>query len=472
MNRRRWLTILITLLIALGLIVPIGLAQSGGTPWSVPENFSQQPDGYSEAPTIMCDQYQNAHAFWVERLDNNTASVLYYRSNAGGAWSPPLDVVMTGPVLGISAVLTPDDVAHVIGQTSYRGDLFHTQAALIDANDAKAWLRPAILAARVGTSNVFVDETGELYVVFDQPDENNMVHTFYLLHSPDKGTTWGEPSTLFTLNTPVPAAIPARIRVDGRGRFHFVYQIRSLQYGVYSVVGYRRSVDRGATWSPPLILASGNTSPGVDQIGVFAFGEDEVHLTWDQPERRHQWSFDGGETWSQPITIMELGAAFGGLNVLDKDSAGTLHVISAVGDGVYHATWDGQSWNPPELIDGRFIDPHNQSLAICEGNRLHVVYNDRTGETEVWYATKQVNAPRLGARPLPTPTPAPTLTPTATAARAAAADATPAPTLSAISRQQPSYDATDSALPIALGTVLVSALLIAAAGAYLIRSRS
>ena len=68
MNRRRWLTILITRLITLGLIVPIGLAQSGGTPWSVPENFSQQPDGYSEAPTIMCDQYQNAHAFWVEQI--------------------------------------------------------------------------------------------------------------------------------------------------------------------------------------------------------------------------------------------------------------------------------------------------------------------------------------------------------------------------------------------------------------------
>jgi hypothetical protein len=470
MNRLRWLTVLITLSITLGLIVPIGLAQSGGTPWSVPENFSQQPDGYSEAPTVMCDQYQNAHVFWMERLDNNATSVLYYRNNVGGTWTPPLDVVIAGPMLGMSAVLTPDNTAHVIWQTAYRGDVYYTQAPLAEAADAKAWQPPSILASQVGGSNLFTDEHGGLYVVYDQPDENNTIHAFFLIQSTDGGQTWDEPTNIFTISAPVPAAIPGRIRVDGRGRFHFVYQIRSLQYGVYSFVGYRRSLDRGATWSTPLQLAAGNTSPGVDQIGVFTFGNDEVHLTWDQPERRHQWSYDGGETWSQPVTIMELGAAFGGLNVLAKDSAGTLHVISAVGDGVYHATWDGQNWNPPEAIDRRFIDPHNQSLAICEGNRLHVVYNDRTGETEVWYATKQVNAPRIAAQPLPQPTPEPTATAAPTVVPVVTATAESP--LSPISLQQPRYDSGESALPIVLGALTVVALLIGVAGALFVRTRS
>ncbi len=470
MIRLRWLIGLITLVIALGLIAPIGLAQSGGTPWSVPENFSQQPDGYSEAPTVMCDQYQNAHVFWMERLDNNATSVLYYRNNVGGTWTPPLDVVIAGPMLGMSAVLTNDNTAHVIWQTSYRGDVYYTQAPLAEATDAKAWQPPTILASQVGGSNLFTDERGGLYVVYDQPDDNNTIHAFFLIRSLDGGQTWDEPTNIFTISAPVPAAIPGRIRVDGRGRFHFVYQIRSLQYGVYSFVGYRRSLDRGVTWSTPLELASGNTSPGVDQIGVFTFGNDEVHLTWDQPERRHQWSYDGGETWSQPVTIMELGAAFGGLNVLAKDSAGTLHVISAVGDGVYHATWDGQNWNPPEAIDRRFIDPHNQSLAICEGNRLHVVYNDRTGETEVWYATKQVNTPRIAAQPLPQPTPEPTATAAPTVVPVVTA--TTESTLSPISLQQPRYDSGESALPIVLGALTVVALLIGVAGALFVRTRS
>ena len=48
---------------------------------------------------------------------------------------------------------------------------------------------------------------------------------------------------------------------------------------------------------------------------------------------------------------MPLAAAFGGRNELTQDSAGVVHVVTAVGDGVYSASWNGAEWSAPEQID-------------------------------------------------------------------------------------------------------------------------
>ena len=228
------------------------------------------------------------------------------------------------------------------------------------------------------------------------------------MRSNDHGASWSDPVRIASVTAPVPSWLDGGIQVDGKGRFHLYYTVRSMEYGVYSMLVYIRSVDQGVTWNTPLKIAGSEAQPGVfnqgvSQLAAFTFGDDEVHLTWDEPERRHMWSLDGGNTWSQPVAIMRLGAAFGGVNQLAKDSTGLLHVVSAVGDGVYHATWDGQTWSPPEAIDQRFIDPHHQNLVICQGNELHVVYDDRTGEHEIWYSTKSTQAPQIQREPIPTP---------------------------------------------------------------------
>jgi hypothetical protein len=116
----------------------------------------------------------------------------------------------------------------------------------------------------------------------------------------------------------------------------------------------------------------------------------------------HQWSMDGGETWSAATEILPLGAAFGGQNQLVKDSAGTLHVILATGSGVYSVAGDGAQWGPPEPIDTRPIDPHGQTITTCQGNHVNVAYYDRVGGERVWYSSRQVNAPHIARKPMPT----------------------------------------------------------------------
>jgi hypothetical protein len=215
----------------------------------------------------------------------------------------------------------------------------------------------------------------------------------------------------------VPSDVSVQFLVDGKNRFHLAYTVRSLTYGVYSALGYMRSVDAGAHWDFPLTFPSSVTSPGVAQIAVFSFGEDEIHLTYDLPERMHQWSYDGGENWSRPITIINgvnLGAAFGGPNELVKDSSGSLHVVSAWGGGVYHATWERNSWGLAEPIDLRGFDPHGQTMTLCQGNRLSVLYYDRTAENEIWYSELMLNLLHIPQSLIPNPisTPANFVTPT------------------------------------------------------------
>ncbi len=107
------------------------------------------------------------------------------------------------------------------------------------------------------------------------------------------------------------------------------------------------------------------------------------------------------------LRVVVLGAGFGGRNQLVKDSAGILHVVVAVGYGVYSASRSSSQWNAPEQIDDRSIDPHGQVMIACQGNQLHIAYYDRTGDNKVWYSTRMVNAPHINREPIPTPTPLP-----------------------------------------------------------------
>ena len=122
---------------------------------------------------------------------------------------------------------------------------------------------------------------------------------------------------------------------------------------------------------------------------------------------------------------MSLGNAFGGPNALAVDSAGVLHVVTAAAGGVYSAAFEGTKWTAPERIETRSMDPHDQAIAICQGNRLHVAYDDRFGQdTTVWYSNREINAPHIEQKPVPRPD----LQPTTVAIGEIAVSAAPTPT--------------------------------------------
>ncbi len=394
-------------------------AQTPPTDWSQPTDMTEASTATSGLfPVLLCDQYQNTHLLWTDRSEDGAA--IFYRHDRDGSWSVPMDILaLSDPVMTrlSAAILGQNDTIHIVWINDWdRGDLYYSQASLHDAHNPRAWSPPRLLASEAESGSIAADLEGNLHIVYGTSDREGHWLAAEYIRSEDEGFTWSDPTTGFSTTASTPSRILSRIAIDEAGRIHVGISVRSQEYGVYSEIGYVRSLDGGQTWSNYLLIDNlGTTFQGVNTLAPYAFGESEIHLTWHDPRRMHQWSSDGGTTWSEPTEIMPLGGAFGGPNALVKDEAGIVHVVTAVKGGVYSASWNGARWNPPTRIDDRPIDPHAQFISVCQGNQLHVVYDDRNDNGKIWHSGRQTDAPHIDRQPLPTltPTPHPTVATTA-----------------------------------------------------------
>lgn len=443
-------------------------AQSIGGRWSRPEDVTRGIDVESAMyGQLICDQDQGLHLLWAGVSGEGT--LLYYQRRVDRTWEQANDVLFLehSTIVRLSAGLSvPDQTIHTVWESGYlKGDLAYSRAALPAGGRPTAWLPPQVLAEGIDRANLKVDSEGTVHVVFGSATDNDYQGEVFYMRSDDNGETWSRPSVVFSSRYDLPVYAHPEITVDLSHRIWVGVNVRSQDYGVYSEVGYVRSDDEGYSWSRYQFVDDlGATFQGVAIIAPFSFGGNEIHLTWHDPRRLHQWSSDGGQSWSSPVEIMSLGAAFGGPNQLVRDSAGDLYALVATGSGVFSARWDGREWGECQQVDDRSFDPHGQEIVACEGNELHVVYYDRTGTNRLWYSTFHTNGPHIGPSQPPWTPAAPlarTIVPTRVAtALVTLADSSLPPTPASYgpeTRSQPSVFA--SVRPLALPAILVLTLL-------------
>ena len=406
-NTGRSAALCLLLLAATVLLDPQYVHAQAPTPgWTAPEDVSvPSSSGNDLFGVLICDPNQNLHILWSKSHSNG--SEIYYRTDAAGALSTPIDVLALSDPLAIrlsAALNKPDSTLHLVWQNNYiKGDVFYSRAPVAEAGDTRGWDTPRLAVSQADWAQVLADDAGSLHLIYGVSDAVGYENSLYHVRSDDDGLSWSEPSLIYETSS-VPSTISALAALDAAGRLHVGITIRSQEYGVYSELGYIRSLDGGQTWQPYQVIAKqSEATPNVSVIAPFAFGKDEIHLTWHDPRRMHMWSTDGGVTWSSPIQIIELGAGFGGVNYLAKDSAGVLRVVTGVANGVYVSTFTNSQWGAAEQIENRHMDPHYQQLVVCQGNQLHVSYDDRVvADTTVWYSHKQVDAPHIEQSPIPT----------------------------------------------------------------------
>jgi hypothetical protein len=381
-------------------------AQENSIFWSNPIDMTQTSNSTNALfSAILCDQNQNTHLLWADRFEFST---IYYMNDALGEWSAPIDVIANSDtnylMIRLSAgISNNNDMLHLLWVDQWiHGRLYYSHVPLSKANDARAWMAPILLTRGTENGSIAIDKDGTLHVVYGTFSSDYLEVGIEYIRSNDGGNSWSSPVQVFSKKVAYPSDPFGRLAVDGEGRLHVGISIRSQDYGQYSEIGYLRSLDGGQTWRDyRLIDDLGKASQGVNVISPYAFGKDEIHLTWHDPRRMHQWSDDGGKTWSEPVEIMELGAAFGGPNALTKDSAGVVHVVTAIRGAVYSAKWDGVMWGPPERIEDREIDPHGQDITICQGNKLQIVYDDRNETQNIWYSSRIGDAPNIAQGSIP-----------------------------------------------------------------------
>ncbi len=365
-------------------------------------------DKHVRGPTLLADSSGTVHLFF-QIVRNPTGSLpdtlMYARRDARG-WSTPIMLIggddsLAYPVVVIDA----RGFVHVVFSGRY-GRLIYLRAHLSQLGEQKAWTDPETLSdGGVFSSALLTEGEQTLHLAYAARGTD-----VYYRRSDDGGRNWSDPVRVSNVGKSGQATDGPSIAQDGHGRLHAVWTQFRLPSG-WPPMGayYSRSLDGGATWSPPRQFSG----EGYGAPAVIARGDGEVHVVWNAlaviGERVHQWSSDGGATWTDPQVITRrINGGWTGAPALSYDGGGRLHLITSV-DGpngverIFHLVWDGTTWSEPEVLsDGTVAEDSVEwpTLTISDGNHLHVAYEvDYRG---IWYADRVVDAPPVAARPVPT----------------------------------------------------------------------
>ncbi|MBN9391125.1 MAG: exo-alpha-sialidase [Chloroflexi bacterium] len=232
-----------------------------------------------------------------------------------------------------------------------------------------------------GPFNVAVSPTGADAFVHIQADSSrNLLHMlfrsqgslFYQQAPLDRAVLPVEWSAAHNLDD-YSLTYSAGLAVDSKGIIHtaWVQQDSDSLNNQQLAVMYRKSQDRGKTWSFPKKIGQSKFMEG--QLTLKIDAKDGLHLTWEDMDANQPDQFgatfgiyarseDSGETWSKPQVLNEAGSAvyhltmtpFGssGNNLLavwrNQDTQELIFIVSAN---------RGVTWTKPQSVTGFYLPP-------------------------------------------------------------------------------------------------------------------
>ena len=390
-------------------------AASGEMFWSPPLNLSRnQAD--SVFPQISTDRLGRVHLVWGERLnpDSDYTDTLVYALWDGASWSGPNDVLVSihGDVAHLPVVaLGSNGSVHLLWND------YHAIYASYASPEKLPWLATSWSEpVRVGGlqegdvywPDLVADPSGILHAVWDEwnfgdPNLDPLNHPateIYYSRSIDGGQTWSERSNVSQGNGWAMSR-RARVAVDSQGIVHVVWtdfpdSSQDIQIeGIY----YARSTDGGLSWSLPLRLTQpledGQRGYGAGHPAIAVDAHDRVHVVFRALGRGLEHRFWDGQTWSPPgalygITEVEEGVVGDVADWPDlaADNTGNVHLIFAAENlatknfDVRYTRWDGNGWSPLSNVT-----QNGPPAAPGTGNRFRPkIVVDQEGVTHVtWF---------------------------------------------------------------------------------------
>ncbi len=211
-------------------------------------------------------------------------------------------------------------------------------------------------------------------------DERDGNQEIYYKRSTDSGLIWGA-DTRLTSDTAVSASPCLAVFGD---TIHIVWHDqRNGNMDIY----YKRSTDRGTSWSGDIRLTQGILSSLFPSIAV---SETMIHVVWySDLEIYYMHSTDGGMSWGpeQRLTYSPFLSLFASVAV----SGDIVHIVwhdqrSGNMDIYYKRSTDhGITWFADTGLTADLSSSNIPALAAC-GNFAHVVwYDNRMGNYEIYY---------------------------------------------------------------------------------------
>jgi hypothetical protein len=291
------------------------------------------------------------------------------------------------------------------------------------------------------------DDESTIYVAYTIPlNEDRGV---YLTRSEDDGDSWSDAITVFD-GADWGLVGPASLTRTLDGTLHLLWtrwtQLPEMQA---VVLAYARSEDNGQTWTEPEIV----TEEPILSSGILGVQERFVHRIWTglidgRPVIWHQFSEDGGITWSAAGRVVDPGLILGPTTLIadQNDNPLLLQLAETNAGQLVLQEW---VWTTDRWVEGERRALQNTAVnadaiaAIANPNgQIAVMYGSLTSEgaavtDEIFYTGRQwqVDESEATRTPLPTLTPTPEIVPTETPQPEPSP--TPTPTLAPVQNINP-----------------------------------
>lgn len=339
------------------------LAQASSEGWSPPVNLSRS--GSSNSPVMVVDNEGTIHVVWVDEFFGAV-----YTRNVDGEWTEPAPREF--PFETFEPALIADNAGAIHAFWVAAGNDLSTlnySRISVAAMDSGSWTTPEILAESVLDFDVAVDEQGNLHLSYVQSaDSEDSPAGVYYRYRGENGV-WTQPALLyqslyFRGLAPEEANVEiALLPVDEETQNIFVaWDNRPRKKLLMSY-----SQDGGETWSEPLTVAAplDITDTDTPQLADFASAKNSVLLIWREVQdgagctQFFQVFSSDGTAASDPRSMLEELPGCPEENRLLAGSNGLTLLRTSVLNRIYLLAWDGKKWSLPQPQEdlSSFIDP-------------------------------------------------------------------------------------------------------------------
>ncbi len=432
---------------------------------SVPQNLSNSEGYTSIDPFMIPDPAGVVHLFWAERVfgepgSGGTDAVMYARWD-GKQWSEPNDIFLSPQnhdnrkITGIRGVLDEQGVIH-LAWMGPDNTFFYSSAPAGEAGVASAWKTPVLLAEDQSGAQYAFDIAFEpprtIHILYGTSREGEAQSIAYI-RSTDGGFRWSDPEDIFIFPGLDSGGSNIRLLVDPPNKIYATWTQWDLS-GNGQVIYFARSLDSGQTWDYPVVLdVREDNDYERDWTNIAVLDKNQLMVMWEGGFRAYpqaQYSYDGGETWTEPIDTFPWLIADNGYANLLRDNTGRLHtfLVRRIREGagdvcrfpgcalaeangttntLWHSVWEGGTvWRSPkpvgnilyQVADGDYasIGGNFSAVAFNRGNQLVVAWFDyahfEMTTMECTVAGASVVAPKATPTPTAPPPPAPPPPPT------------------------------------------------------------